>query len=68
MKGWERGCPGMGERMLGTVKGDVQGWERETPQNGIRECPGPGRGCGELGKGMPRAGEGDVQAPRPAAG
>lgn len=56
MKGWVRGCPGMGKRMLRTVKGNVQGWERGMPQNEIRGCPGPGRECGELGKGMPRAG------------
>lgn len=56
VKGWVRGCPGMGKRMLRTVKGNVQGWERGMPQNEIRGCPGPGRECGELGKGMPRAG------------
>lgn len=42
--------------MLRTVKGNVQGWEREIPQNEIRGCSGLGRGGGELRKGMPRAG------------
>lgn len=56
MRGWVRSCPGMGKRMLRSVKGNAQGWERGMPQDGIRGCPGVGRGCGELGKGMLRAG------------
>lgn len=64
LKGWVKGCPGIGKRMLRTVQGNVQGWERRMPQNGIRRC----LGCGELGKGMPGLGKGMSRLLPPAAG